>query len=109
MRTGYLELQAKKKKNVKNIEFEVFTKISSLSPRLAITMLHIVIKHLKVSLLVYFLSMNFSPLSSGADCHLKSGITALLTARDPDKYTELQYFSIPANITCSVLSERLGN
>ncbi len=41
---------------MKNIEFEVFTKISSLSPRLAIPMLHIVIKHLKVSLIVYFLS-----------------------------------------------------
>ncbi len=47
--------QKKQKKNVKNIEFEVFTKISSLSPRLAIPMLHIVIKHLKVSLIVYFL------------------------------------------------------
>ncbi len=52
--------------------------------------------------------ITFSPLASRADCHLKS-ITALLTARDPDKYTELQYFSIPANIICSVLSERLGN
>ncbi len=48
MRTGYFELK-------KNIEFEVFTKICSLSPRLAIPMLHIVIKHLKVSLIVYFL------------------------------------------------------
>ncbi len=58
MRTGYFELtiQAKKtKKHVKYIEFEVFTKISSLSPCLAIPMLHIVIKHLKVSLIVYFL------------------------------------------------------
>ncbi len=73
MCTGYFELQAKKKKKkVKNIEFEVFTKISSLSPRLAIPILHIVIKHLKVSLIVYFLRMNFSPLSSRADCHLKS-------------------------------------
>ncbi len=57
MRTGYFELtlQAKKKKHVQNIDFEVFTKICSLSPRLAIPMLHIVIKHLKVSLIVYFL------------------------------------------------------
>ncbi len=42
-------------KNVKNVEFEVFTKMCSLSPRLAIPMLQIVIKHLKVSLIVYFL------------------------------------------------------
>ncbi len=55
MRTGYLSYRQKKKKNVENVEFEVFTKISSLSPRLAIPMLHIVIKHLKVSLIVYFL------------------------------------------------------
>ncbi len=57
MRTGYFELQAKKqqKKPEKNVDFEVFTKISSLSPRLAIPMLQIVIKDLKVSLIVYFL------------------------------------------------------
>ncbi len=52
--------------------------------------------------------ITFSPLTSHADCHPKS-ITALLMAHDPDKYTELQYFSIPTNIICSVLSERLGN
>ncbi len=50
-----VELTLQAKKNVKNIEFEVFTQISSLSPRLAVPMLHIVIKHLKVSLIVYFL------------------------------------------------------
>ncbi len=56
MRTGYFELTLQaKKKHVKYIEFEIFTKISSLSPRLAIPMIHIVIKHLKVSLIVYFL------------------------------------------------------
>jgi len=37
------------------VEFEVFTKISSLSPHLAIPMLQIAIKHLKVSLFVCFL------------------------------------------------------
>ncbi len=99
-----------KKKNVKNVEFEVFTKICSLSPRLAIPMLHIVIKHLKVSLIVYFLR------GLPSLCSLlvltviwRAHITVLLRARDPDKYTELQYFSIHANIICSVLSERLGN
>ncbi len=59
MRTGYFELQAKKKSEycriVILVEFEVFKKKSSLSPRLAIPMLQIVIKHLKVSLIVYFL------------------------------------------------------
>ncbi len=95
-----------KKKNVKNIDFEVFTKICSLSPRLAIPMLHIVIKHLKVSLIVYFLR---------GWTFLRSLLAltviwrARITARDLHKYTELQYFSIPANIICSVLRERLGN
>ncbi len=37
------------------VEFEVFTKMSSLSPLLAIPMLQIVIKHLKWSLFVCFL------------------------------------------------------
>ncbi len=40
---AHCELQTKK---VKNFDFEVFTKMSSLSPRLAIPMLQIVIKHL---------------------------------------------------------------
>ncbi len=99
-----------RQKNMKNIEFEVFTKISSLSPRLAIPMLHIVIKHLKVSLIVYFLrGWTFLRSLLALTDIWRACITALLTARDPDKYTELQYFSIPANIICSVLSERLGN
>ncbi len=57
MGTGYFELtlQAKKQTNMKNVAFEVFTKICSLSPCLAIPMLQIVIKQLKVSLIVYFL------------------------------------------------------
>ncbi len=74
MRTGYFELQAKKtlkKKKLILVEFKVFTKMCSLSPRLAILMLQIVIKHLKVSLIVYFLRITFSPLASRADCHLK--------------------------------------
>ncbi len=37
------------------VEFAVFTQISLLSPRLAIPILQIVIKHLKASLIVYFL------------------------------------------------------
>ncbi len=37
------------------VEFEVFTKMTSLSPRLAIPMLQIVIKHLKLSLFVCFM------------------------------------------------------
>ncbi len=45
-------------------DFEVFTKMSSLSPLLAIPMLQIVIKHLKWSLFVRFLS-TFSLLASG--------------------------------------------
>ncbi len=102
--------QKKQKKTCENIEFEVFTKNSSLSPRLAIPMLHIVIKHLKVSLIVYFLrGWTFLRLLLALTVIWRARITALLTARDPDKYTELQYFSIPANIICSVLRERLGN
>ncbi len=37
------------------VEFQVFTKISSLSTRLVIPMLQIVIKHKKLSLFVRFL------------------------------------------------------
>ncbi len=92
------------------VEFEVFTKISSLSPRLTIPMLQILMKHLKVSLIVYFLrELPFLRSFLTQTVIWRARITALLTARDPDKYTELQYFSIPANIICSVLSERLGN
>ncbi len=46
------ELQAEE---VTNLEVEVFTIMSSLSPRLAIPMLQIIIKHLKLSLFVRFL------------------------------------------------------
>ncbi len=88
------------------VEFQIFTKMCSLSPRLGIPMLQKIIQHLKVSLIVYFLRGLVSPLASHADCHLKS---AFIMARDPDKYIELQNFSFPANLICSVLSERLGN
>ncbi len=48
--------QQKSKKIYIWVEFEVFTKMSSLSPSLAVPMLQIVIQHLKVSLFVSFLS-----------------------------------------------------
>ncbi len=48
------------------VEFEVFTKMSSLSPLLVIQMLQMVIKCLKVSLFVHFLrGVPFSMLTSG--------------------------------------------
>ncbi len=60
MNVLWLFLSNKQQKSKKNIyiwvEFEVFTKMSSLSPSLAIPMLQIVIQHLKVSLFVSFLS-----------------------------------------------------
>ncbi len=46
MQMSCFELQAKE---VKHVKFEVFTKMCSLSPRLAIPMLQILIKHLKLS------------------------------------------------------------
>ncbi len=92
------------------VEFEVFKNICSLRPCLAIPMLQIIIKHLKVSLIVYFLrGLTFLRSLLALTIIWRACITALLMARDPDKYTELQYFSIPAIIICSVLSERLGN
>ncbi len=50
-----LSYRQKKWKMSVLVEFEVFTKMSSLSPLLAISMLQIVIKHLKWSLFVRFL------------------------------------------------------
>ncbi len=47
--------QKKKKKTLIWVEFEVFTKMISLRPHLAIPMLQIIIKHLKVSSFVCFL------------------------------------------------------
>ncbi len=51
-----LSYRQKKWKLLILVEFEVFTKMCSLSPRLAIPMLQIIIKHLKLSLLVHFLA-----------------------------------------------------
>ncbi len=79
---------------MQNIEFEVFTKMSSLSPRLAIPMLHIVIKHLKVSLIVYFLR--------GLPCFLR-----WLSSEERAIPINTQYYSIHTIIICSVLSARL--
>ncbi len=93
------------RKKVKNVTFEVLKKnIYILSPRLAIPKLRIVSKHLKVSLFIFWDDYLFSA------CLLRwrARITAFFTARDPDKYTELQYFSIPANVICSVLNDHLG-
>ncbi len=113
MRTGYFELQAKT--NMKKlkisilVEFEVFTKICSLSPRLAIPMFQIVIKHLKVSLIVYFLrGLPFLRSLLALTVIWRVHITALLTARDPNKYTELQYFNIPAKHNLFCLKWTLG-
>ncbi len=61
-----LSYRQKKFKMSVLVEFEVFTKMSSLSPLLAIPMLQIVIKHLKWSLFVRFLrGVPFSLLASG--------------------------------------------
>ncbi len=55
----------------KKVEFEVFTKMSLLSPYLVIPMLQLVIKHRKVSLFVHFLRGVPSALASRADSYPK--------------------------------------
>ncbi len=93
----------------------LFTKMSSLSPRLAIPLLQIVIKHLKVSLFVRFLrgvpyrhSLLMLPLIRSA--HIKTTDTdgALSRFTYTQIYSRLNILSIHANIICYVLSEHLG-
>ncbi len=61
-----LSYRQKKGKMSVLVEFEVFAKMSSLSPLLAIPVLQIVNKHLKWSLFVHFLNgVHFSLLTSG--------------------------------------------
>ncbi len=70
------------------VEFEVFTKTSLLNPRLVIPMLQIVLKHLKVSLIVYFLTgLSFLRSLLALTVIWRVSITALLMVCDPDKYT----------------------
>ncbi len=70
------------------VEFEVFTKTSLLNSRLVIPMLQIEIKHLKVSLIVYFLrGLSFLRSLLALTVIWRVSITALLMVCDPDKYT----------------------
>ncbi len=73
-------------------------------------MLQIVIKHLKVSLIVYFLRrLPFLRSLLALTVIWRARIKALLTARNPDKYTELQY-SRKHNLFCLkwTLGELIG-
>ncbi len=61
------------------VEFEVFTKMSSLSLLLAIPMLQIVMKHLKLSLFVHFLrEVPFCPLLDDCCCFSPQVVGLLL-------------------------------
>ncbi len=65
--------------NSENLEFEVFTKIRSLSPHLAIQLFQLVIKHLQSSVFVRF----------------QRGVPFLsYKARDADKYTRTHRITV---------------
>ncbi len=71
------------------VEFEVFTKMSSLSPLLAIPMLQIVFKHLNIFLFACFLrGVPFLRSLLALTVIRSERITALLTVCDPNKYTQ---------------------
>ncbi len=92
-RTNLLLYRQKNKKWKMSVlvEFEVFTKISSLSPLLAIPMLQIVIKHLKWSLFVCFLRGVPFLCSLLDDCCFSPHVVGLLSQRAAFQLCEYSY------------------
>ncbi len=74
----------------KSIEFEVFTKMSSLSPRQGIPMLQIVIKHPQIIFICTFSERStFSVFASHADSHPKRTHKDDTDGHNHDKYAHI--------------------